>query len=85
MSKARNSKAAMDDLRPEYRFDYTKSRPNPYASRLEGTTVGVVLDADVAEVFTTSDAVNEALRTVTRVVRRAAVPRKARRAGYLHA
>jgi hypothetical protein len=80
MSKAR-SKAVLDDLRPEYRFDYTKSRPNPYASRLKGTRVGVVLDADVAAVFSTSEAVNEALRTVTRVVRRAVVPRKARRAG----
>ena len=53
-----------DDLRPEYRFDYSKARPNPYASRLKGKTVAVVLDTEVAAAFPTSEAVNTALRAV---------------------
>jgi hypothetical protein len=51
-----------DDLRPEYRFDYAKARPNPYAARLKGKVVAVVLDAEVAAAFPTSEAVNTALR-----------------------
>ena len=53
-----------DDLRPEYRFDYSKARPNPYADRLKGKTVAVVLDAEVAAAFPTTESVNIALRSV---------------------
>ena len=28
-----------EDLKPEYDFDYTKARPNPYAARLKGRAV----------------------------------------------
>ena len=41
-----------DDLRPHYDFDYAKSRPNRLAGRLTDGAVAVVLDPDVAEVFT---------------------------------
>ena len=53
-----------DDLRPEYRFDYSKARPNPYAARLKGKAVAVVLDPEVAAAFPTSESVNAALRVV---------------------
>jgi hypothetical protein len=53
-----------DELRPEYRFDYSKARPNPYAARLKGKAVAVVLDAEVAAAFPTSESVNTALRAV---------------------
>jgi hypothetical protein len=53
-----------DQLRPEYRFDYSKARPNPYAARLKGKSVAVVLDAEVAAAFPTSESVNTALRAV---------------------
>jgi len=53
-----------DDLRPEYRFDYSKARLNPYATRLKGKAVAVVLDAEVAAAFPTSESVNSALRAV---------------------
>jgi hypothetical protein len=77
----KTAKTAKDDLRPEYRFDYSKSKPNRFASGSKGDrTIAVVLDPDVAEVFTDSQAVNEALRTVTRVMRQNAVPRRSRRA-----
>jgi len=63
-----------DDLRPEYDFDYTKAKPNPYAARLKGRTVAVVLEPDVAEAFPSSKAVNAQLRAVV-----AAVPRRSRK------
>ena len=53
-----------DGLRPEYRFDDSKARPNQYAARLKGKAVAVVLDAELAVVFPTSQSVNTALRAV---------------------
>ena len=52
-----------DDLQPEYKFDYSKGKPNRFAGRMADRTV-VVLDPDVAEVFTTPDSVNAALRAL---------------------
>jgi len=52
-----------EDLRPEYDFDYTKGKANRFAGRMADRTV-VVLDPDVAEVFTTPDSVNDALRAL---------------------
>ncbi|MEA5552766.1 hypothetical protein VB713_17625 [Anabaena cylindrica UHCC 0172] len=50
-----------DDLLPEYNFDYSKARPNRFASTSENR-ITVTLDPDVAKVFQTSEAVNQALR-----------------------
>ncbi len=63
-----------DDLRPEYVFDYSKAKANPYAARLKGRTVAVVLEPDVAAAFPSSKAVNTQLRAVV-----AAVPRRSRK------
>ena len=65
---------AAEDLRPEYSFDYSKAKKNPYAARLRGRTVAVVLEPDVAAAFPTSKAVNRQLRAVV-----ATVPRRSRR------
>lgn len=43
-------------------YDFSKSRPNPYAAAFEAGTVAVVLDADVAKRFPDAKAVNAALR-----------------------
>lgn len=51
------------EIRSEYDFDYRKAKPNRFAGRMEDRVV-VVLDPDIAEVFTTPDAVNEALRAL---------------------
>ena len=59
-----------DDLRPEYRFDYATARRNPYARRLRGHVVAVILDPEVAAAFPTSESVNKALRSVMGVVPR---------------
>jgi len=71
---SRTVRDSADDLRPEYRFDYSKAKQNPYAARLHGRTVAVVLEPDVAAAFPDSKAVNRQLRAVV-----AAVPRRSRK------
>lgn len=53
-----------DDLLPEYSFDYSKARPNRFAAKLEPGSRIVILDPDVAEVFTTPEVVNRVLRAL---------------------
>jgi hypothetical protein len=62
--------STVDDLEPEYDFDYSKSKPNPYAALLKGRAVAVVLDPDVAIAFPTSEAVNKQLRSAVKAVAR---------------
>jgi hypothetical protein len=52
-----------DELLAEYSFDYQKAKPNRFASRIEMQRT-VVLDEDVAKVFTTPEAVNKVLRAL---------------------
>jgi len=52
-----------DELISEYRFDYSKAKPNRFVER-EAATKTVKLDADVAAVFTTEEAVNTILRAL---------------------
>ncbi len=62
--------ARADDLRPEYNFDYSTAVRGKYYRRIlrEGANIAV-LEPDVAKVFRTSAAVNEALRSLLRVPR----------------
>ena len=53
-----------DELLPEYRFDYSKARPNRFAPRRASPQTTVALDPDVAAVFTTQEAVNAVLRAL---------------------
>jgi sporulation-control protein spo0M len=56
-----------DDLRQEYEF--RGGTRGKYANRYaEGSNV-VVLDPDVAEMFTDSDAVNRSLRALGRIIK----------------
>jgi hypothetical protein len=66
-----------DDLRPEYDFSSLKGgvRGKYYRRFRAGTNI-VRLDPDLARVFPTDQAVNEALRTVVRASR---APRKSTR------
>jgi hypothetical protein len=70
-----------DDLKPEYVFDYSKAKVNPYAARLKGRTVAVVLEPDVAAVFPSSKAVNTQLRAAVAAVPRRSGKRAAPRRG----
>lgn len=49
---------------PEYHFDYAKARPNRFAGQIDKSQVVVMLDPDIAEVFTTSESVNAVLRAL---------------------
>ncbi len=51
------------DMPKEYDLDYSKAKPNRFAERFNNVTM-VVLDADVAAVFETSEAVNDVLRAL---------------------
>jgi hypothetical protein len=53
-----------DDMQPEYRFDYSKAKPNRFADAVKNRRVAVLLDEDVAEVFATTESVNKALRAI---------------------
>ncbi|HEX4950977.1 MAG TPA: hypothetical protein VFZ34_30240 [Blastocatellia bacterium] len=63
-----------EEMLAEYKFDYSKARPNRFAGRINKDRVVVMLDADVAEVFTTPEAVNTVLRAVV-----AALPQNIKR------
>ena len=62
------SPAARDDMRREYNVDYSTAVRGKYYRRLlkEGANV-VVLEPDVAKVFHSSAAVNEALRSLLKM------------------
>ena len=83
MSKRASGRIPTDvrEMRAEYRFDYSKAKPNPYAERLGRDTVTVVLDPDVAAVFPSSESVNSFLRSVIAVLPAQPKRRSARRAG----
>ncbi|MCL4861853.1 MAG: hypothetical protein KJZ93_20715 [Caldilineaceae bacterium] len=51
-------------LKAHYDFDYSKAKPNRFAEQFGQESIVVVLEPDVAAVFPTSEAVNEALRVI---------------------
>ena len=63
-----------DEILPEY--DFSQGRRNPYAARMAGGHI-VVLEPDVAEVFPTATAVNDALRALAGIIRDQRRPRRA--------
>ena len=78
--RARSDKGASrasDNVANEYRLDYKKARANRFAGEIAQDAVVVVLDADVAEVFTDPKRVNALLRATI-----AALPKaRSRKAG----
>jgi hypothetical protein len=75
MKKTRTAKKPRkhdEDMLPEYRFDYSKARPNRFAARIKHGSRVVVIEPDVAEVFATPESVNMILRALI-----GAMPRKA--------
>ena len=63
-SASKKKSITQEALRREYRFDYSKSKPNRFAAKMSEGTVAVVLEPDVAEVFKSSEAVNALLRSI---------------------
>ena len=57
-------KNTTEAMAKEYRFDYTKAKPNRFADRMKDSPLVAVIDPDVAKVFTTAEQVNKALRAL---------------------
>jgi hypothetical protein len=53
-----------DEMRREYKFDYREAKPNRFASKASKLHTVVVLDSDIAKVFTTPESVNNILRAL---------------------
>ena len=79
MKRTRRAQTDADELRAEYEFDYAKGRKNRFATS-GAPTIAVVLEPDVARVFSSAAKVNRLLRSVIKAVPGTAVDRK-RRAG----
>jgi len=58
----KNTEETEQDMLPEYNFDYSKAKINRFATKQSPITV--TLDADIAEIFKDSKAVNRALRAI---------------------
>lgn len=72
----RTRELGIDEVLPEY--DFSRSRPNKYASGYARGSLVVTLDPDVAAVFPGSRQANDALRTLAGVIRRHGARRASR-------
>jgi hypothetical protein len=66
--------AKVEEMRTEYNFDYQKAKPNRFAGRMDDRVV-VVLDPDIAAVFTTPESVNAALRALISAIPKNTYPK----------
>jgi uncharacterized protein (DUF4415 family) len=54
-----------DEIPEEVHFNYNNARPNRFAEQYKETSpTAIRLDADIAELFTTSEEVNKVLRAI---------------------
>lgn len=63
-ARSKSSGKKSGDLRAEYNFDYTKSKPNRFAGAAKPGAMAVLLDPDVAKVFKNAQSVNDVLRAL---------------------
>jgi hypothetical protein len=56
--------SARDVMKKEYRFDYSRAKPNRFARNMPKDAVAIILEPDVAARFKSSEAVNAFLRSV---------------------
>ena len=66
----------VQEMAPEYRFDYKKAKPNRFAARMKNEPLIVLIEPDIAKVFTSAEDVNKALRALI-----SAMPKKKAVAG----
>ncbi len=63
-STAKPAQTESDQLLPEYDLDFSKARPNRFEGKIDKSQVVVMLEPDIAEVFTTPELVNAVLRAL---------------------
>ena len=70
MKKSKRSAKAVsvdpDEILSKY--DFSRARPNKFASRYKAGALVVTLDPEVARVFPTAEDVNETLRSLARII-----------------
>ena len=66
----------VQEMASEYRFDYKKAKPNRFAARMKNEPLIVMIEPDIAKVFTSAEDVNKALRALI-----SAMPKKKAVAG----
>jgi hypothetical protein len=72
-----NRATTSDNMQAEYQFDYTKARPNRFAPKFpEGGRV-VVLDPDIAQLFTSRESDSAVLRALIATMPKTEVSDKA--------
>ena len=54
----------VQEMAPEYRFDYRKAKPNRFAAHMKDEPLIVLIEPDIAKVFKSSEDVNKALRAL---------------------
>ncbi len=64
MQNSPTAKGEKNDMRSNYKFDYSKARPNRFAGRASSSRLVVMLDPDVSKVFKTPESVNNVLRAL---------------------
>ena len=72
---SRSHRSASADMRPEYKFDYAKARLNRFAGRTKRNGLVVVVDPDIAKVFTTPESVKKVLRALITTMRHTPKPK----------
>ena len=75
--KVRTDKLGIDEALPEH--DFSRSRPNKYASRYAKGGLVVTLDPDVAGIFPGAREANEALRALAGLIRSHKIRQPSRR------
>jgi len=62
------ARVELDEILPEY--DFSRARPNKYASRYAAGSIVVVLEPDVAAMFSSAEEANEALRALAGIIQK---------------
>ena len=76
--KSNSSNGEGENIRREYKIDYGKSRPNRFVKMATDEPLVVMVDSDVARVFTNAESVNRALRALIAAMPRTSAKRVAR-------
>ena len=63
-----SGRADVDEILPQY--DFSRARPNKYASRYAAGSIVVVLEPDVAAAFPSAGQANEALRALAGIIQK---------------
>jgi hypothetical protein len=66
--RKRKKRGSVDDILPEY--DFSRARPNKYASRYAAGSTVVVLKPDVTAAFPSMGQANEALRALAEIIQK---------------